>query len=205
MFDDACHLLESAGYVFHGLSSKSRKLTFDSADGALRVLMIRGADVLTYVEHGGADIGVVGLDLILEQGRHVLEPLDLKFGLCRLVVASPTGQSSVPVSRPIRVATKYPRLAEQFFLERGVSVEILKLYGSLELAPKVGMADQIVDLVATGKTLRENQMEIREEILVSTARLVVNRASWSLKNDRIRLFMDRILPFLSKEQTISEG
>jgi ATP phosphoribosyltransferase len=182
MFDDACHLLESAGYVFHGLSSKSRKLTFDSADGALRVLMIRGADVLTYVEHGGADIGVVGLDLILEQGRHVLEPLDLKFGLCRLVVASPTGKSSVPVSRPIRVATKYPRLAEQ-----------------------VGMADQIVDLVATGKTLRENQMEIREEILVSTARLVVNRASWSLKNDRIRLFMDRILPFLSKEQTISEG
>ena len=111
----------------------------------------------------------------------------------------------MPVSRPIRVATKYPRLAEQFFLERGVSVEILKLYGSLELAPKVGMADQIVDLVATGKTLRENQMEIREEILVSTARLVVNRASWSLKNDRNRLFMDRILPFLSKEQTISEG
>ncbi|MCL4460195.1 MAG: ATP phosphoribosyltransferase [Nitrospirae bacterium] len=205
MFDDACILLESAGYIFQGLSSKSRKLTFDSADGTLRVLMIRGADVLSYVEHGGADMGVVGLDLILEQGRHVLEPLDLKFGLCRLVVAAPSGLPSVPVSRPVRVATKYPRLAEQFFLERGMSVEILKLYGSLELAPKVGMADQIVDLVATGKTLRENQMEIREEILVSTARLVVNRASWSLKNDRIRLFMDRILPFLSKERVISEG
>lgn len=205
MFDDACHLLESAGYRFHGLSSKSRRLTFDSADGELRVLMVRGTDALSYVEHGGADMGVVGLDLILEQGRQVLEPLDLRFGLCRLVVAAPVGSEGQSVSRPIRIATKYPRLAEQFFLERGMSVEILKLYGSLELAPKVGMADQIVDLVATGRTLRENQLEVREEILVSTARLVVNRASWAIKNDRVKDFMDRIRPFLSKDQVISEG
>ncbi|MHB1605484.1 MAG: ATP phosphoribosyltransferase [Leptospirales bacterium] len=203
MFDDSAEILSASGYEFPGLSSRSRRLTFDSSDGTLRVLMIRGADVLPYVEHGGADMGIVGLDLILEQGRNVLEPMDLKIGLCRLVVAGPKSHPDFPDGHPLRIATKYPRLSEQFFLDRGMSVEILKLYGSLELAPKVGMADQIVDLVATGRTLRENQMEIREEILVSTARLVVNRASWPLRNKEIRIFMDRILPNVPKDPVIS--
>ncbi len=203
MFDDAVEILSASGYDFPGLSSKSRRLTFDSSDQDLRVLMIRGADVLPYVEHGGADMGIVGLDLILEQGRNVLEPMDLRIGLCRLVVAGPKDRPDFSAGRPLRIATKYPRLSEQFFLDRGLSVEILKLYGSLELAPKVGMADRIVDLVATGRTLRENQMEIQEEILISTARLVVNRASWPLRNREIRLFMDRILPHLPKQPVIS--
>ncbi len=203
MFEDTVEILSASGYDFPGLSSKSRRLTFDSSNRKLRVLMIRGADVLPYVEHGGADMGIVGLDLILEQSRNVLEPMDLKIGLCRLVVAGPKGCPDFPAGRPLRIATKYPRLSEQFFLDRGLSVEILKLYGSLELAPKVGMADQIVDLVATGRTLRENQMEIQEEILVSTARLVVNRASWPIRNKEIRLFMDRILPNLPRQPVIS--
>ncbi len=203
LFDDATEILRLGGYVFPGLSCESRRLTFDSMDSSLRVLMIRGADILPYVEHGGSDMGIVGLDLILEQGRNVLEPLDLNIGLCRLVVAGPKERPGLPTGRPLRIATKYPKLTEQFFLSRGLSVEILKLYGSLELAPKMGMADKIVDLVATGRTLRENQMEVQDEILVSTGRMVVNRSSWPLKNRAIRTFLDRILPCIPKAPVIS--
>ena len=115
LFDDATEILRLGGYVFPGLSCESRRLTFDSMDSSLRVLMIRGADILPYVEHGGSDMGIVGLDLILEQGRNVLEPLDLNIGLCRLVVAGPKERPGLPTGRPLRIATKYPKLTEQFF------------------------------------------------------------------------------------------
>lgn len=204
LLTDTMEILEKSGYRFPGFSPGSRKLTFMSEDGTLEILMVRGSDVLSYVEYGGAQIGVVGLDLILEEERPVLEPLDLKIGLCRLVVAAPLGQEGPPpLGRPIRVATKYPRLAEKYYVSRGVSVEILKLHGSLELAPKVGLSDRIVDLVATGKTIRENHLEIVDEILVSTGRIVVSRAAWPQRNQAIRSFLERITPHVPKEPVIS--
>ena len=204
LLTDTMEILEQSGYRFPGFSPGSRKLTFLSEDGSLEILMVRGSDVLSYVEYGGAQMGVVGLDLILEEDRAVLEPLDLKIGLCRLVVAAPLGQEGPPpLGRPIRVATKYPRLAEKYYVSRGVSVEILKLHGSLELAPKVGLSDRIVDLVATGKTIRENHLEIVDEILVSTGRIIVSRAAWPQRNQEIRSFLERIAPHVPKDPVIS--
>ena len=204
LLTDTMEILEQSGYRFPGFSPGSRKLTFLSEDGSLEILMVRGSDVLSYVEYGGAQMGVVGLDLILEEDRAVLEPLDLKIGLCRLVVAAPLGQEGPPpLGRPIRVATKYPRLAEKYYVSRGVSVEILKLHGSLELAPKVGLSDRIVDLVATGKTIRENHLEIVDEILVSTGRIIVSRAAWPQRNQAIRSFLERIAPHVPKDPVIS--
>ena len=204
LLTDTMEILEKAGYRFPDFSPGSRKLTFLSEDGCLEILMVRGSDVLSYVEYGGAHMGVVGLDLILEEDRPVLEPLDLKIGFCRLVVAAPLGQEGPPpLGRPIRVATKYPRLAEKYYVSRGVSVEILKLHGSLELAPKVGLSDRIVDLVATGKTIRENHLEIVDEILVSTGRIVVSRAAWPQRNQAIRAFLERIVPHVPKDPVIS--
>jgi ATP phosphoribosyltransferase len=204
LLTDTMEILERSGYRFPGFSPGSRKLRFQSGDGSIEILMVRGSDVLSYVEYGGAHMGVVGLDLILEEDRPVLEPLDLKIGLCRLVVAAPIGQEEPPpLGRPIRVATKYPRLAEKYYVSRGVSVEILKLHGSLELAPKVGLSDRIVDLVATGKTIRENHLEIVDEILVSTGRIVVSRSAWPQRNQAIRSFLERISPHIPKDPVIS--
>ncbi len=204
LLTDTMKILESAGYSFPDFSPGSRKLTFLSSDQTIEIMMVRGSDVLSYVEYGGAQMGVVGLDLILEEDRPVLEPLDLKIGLCRLVVAAPCGQGEPPPhGRPIRVATKYPRIAEKYYISKGVSVEILKLHGSLELAPRVGLSDRIVDLVATGKTISENQLEIVDEILVSTGRIVVNRAAWPQRNQSIRSFLERVGPYVPKSPVIS--
>lgn len=156
----------------------SRRLVFD--EPGYRYLVVRGQDVATYVEHGAADLGVVGKDVLLEQRPEVYEPLDLGFGYCRLAVARARAareQGEASAWSHLRVATKYPRLAGEHFRRKGVQVEIIKLYGSIELAPLVGLADRIVDLVSTGETLRQNGLEEEETILESTCRLIVNRAS----------------------------
>jgi len=148
-------------------------------------MFIRAIDVPTYVEHGAADIGIVGKDVLLEQDhRDLYEPLDLKFGFCRIVIAEAKGKEKRPVSKgwtKIRIATKYPRITERYFSQKGIPVEIIKLYGSIELAPLAGLAEQIVDLSSSGRTLRENHLVEVEEITGSTARLVVNRASLKIK------------------------
>ena len=150
-----------------------------------KFIFIRAIDVPTYVEHGAADIGIVGKDVLLEQDhRDLYEPLDLKFGFCRIVIAEAKGKEKRPVSKgwtKIRIATKYPRITERYFSQKGIPVEIIKLYGSIELAPLVGLAEQIVDLSSSGRTLRENHLVEVEEITGSTARLVVNRASLKIK------------------------
>lgn len=176
-------LFERAGYAGAQLATNSRRLVFACPDIRMTFLVVRPADVPTYVEYGAADIGVVGKDVLLEQDNDVYEPLDLGFGACRIAVAALRGQESRDrLSSKIRVATKYPKITERYFNQRGVPVEIIKLYGSIELAPIVGLADRIVDLVETGNTLKAHDLVEVECIATSTARLIVNRASLKLKH-----------------------
>jgi len=163
-----------------GVDMASRKLIFTDAQRGLRVLILKPADIPTYVEYGAADLGIVGRDMLLEQAPDVYEPLDLGFGFCRLVVAEPEelwGRDDPAKWSWVRVATKYPNLTERYFSERGIQVELVRLDGSIELAPLVGLAERIVDLVQSGETLRANGLVEVAEIVRSTARLIVNRAS----------------------------
>ncbi len=171
----------------------SRRLTADDAARALRFLALKPVDIPTYVEYGAADLGIVGTDLLLEQGRDVYEPLDLGFGACRLVVAEPAqGTRERHRFRGLRVATKYPRLTERHYSEQGMQVEIVHLSGSVELAPALGLADRIVDLVDTGRTLAENGLVEVEEILRASARLIVNRASLKTRYAAIQALIDAL-------------
>jgi ATP phosphoribosyltransferase len=158
----------------------------------LRFLFVKDADVPTYVEYGVADCGIAGRDVLLEAGSDVYEPLDLGFGRCRLVVARPRGARVDPRSSALRVATKYPRVASAYFLERGVSVEVVRLAGSVELAPGLGLSDCIVDVVETGGTLEANGLEAVEEVAASTARFIVNRASYHAHREDVAALMGRL-------------
>ncbi len=178
----------------------SRKLIFEYPAQNLRALIVRATDVPTYVEHGCADIGIVGKDTLLEQGKDIYEPLDLGFGYCRMMVAGLAGDDVAQRTGQgahIRVATKYPHIAERYFASRGVQAEIIKLYGSIELAPLVGLSECIVDLVSTGETLRQNGLIELENIAEITTRLVVNRASLKTKHVRIRSIIDGLEEVLS--------
>ena len=175
-------LFKQAGLPFP--AAEGRKLVVE-LDG-LSFLFVKDADVPTYVEYGAADCGIAGRDVLMESGSDVYEPLDLGFGRCRLVVARPAGgPSGFASASTIRVATKYPKVAAAHLQGKGVSVEIVRLAGSVELAPALGLADCIVDVVETGRTLRENGLEVVEEIAASTARLIVNRASFHARRDEV--------------------
>ena len=192
---DALQLFEGMGISCVRVFSDSRRLICEDQDRHLRFLTLRPADIPTYVEHGAADMGIVGKDQLLEQHRDVYEPLDLGFGACRLVVAEPAALHEKDDPRSwsyLRVATKYPNLAEEFFSGKGIQAEIIKLTGSLELAPLVGLAERIVDLVATGQTLKENGLVEVEEIARATARLIVNRASLKTKYLRVQALIEQI-------------
>ncbi|MEQ8264366.1 ATP phosphoribosyltransferase [Pseudohaliea sp.] len=168
----------------------SRKLVFDSNRPGLRLLVLRGTDVPTYVRHGAADLGVVGKDMLLEQGAEGLyEPLDLGIARCRLMTAAPTGWR--PTGSRVRVATKFVNVARRHFAARGVQADIIKLYGAMELAPTMGLSDLIVDIVDSGNTLRANGLEPLEEIATVSSRLVVNKASLRAAHEPItRLLAD---------------
>ncbi len=177
-------LLREAGYPTDGLSEDTRRLVFTYPDRDLTLLIVRPSDVPTYVEYGAADAGVVGKDVLMEQHVEVYEPVDLRIGACRISVAALRGQEvRTRLSTKVRVATKYPRITERYFNEQGVPVELIKLYGSIELAPVTGLADRIVDLVETGNTLKAHDLSEVEVIAHSTARLIVNRASLRLKHE----------------------
>ena len=178
--DEALALLEAAGAGVSSAALSSRRLAVEDQAGNYRLIFVKPADVPVYVEHGIADCGVVGRDILLESGTDLLQPLTLEIGRCRIVVAAPTG-SSLSDRGMLRVATKYPRIASAHFGALGRPVEIIQLSGSVELAPSLGLADCIVDLFETGRTLRENGLQEVEVIGVSTGRLVVNRASYQLK------------------------
>mgnify|MGYP000965398434 FL=1 len=178
----------------------SRKLIFEYPEQNLRALIVRATDVPTYVEYGCADLGIVGKDTLLEQDKDLYEPLDLKFGYCRMMVAEPANlaKSDDPGRwSHIRVATKYPHVAEKYFASKGVQAEIIKLYGSIELGPLVGLSERIVDLVSTGETLRQNGLVEVETIAEITTRLVVNRASLKTKHQRIRGIIDGLEKIIS--------
>lgn len=198
--EGALALLKKLGFDCQGLADESRKLIVDFPERQVRFLLLRGSDIPTYVEYGAADMGIVGKDILLEQQKDIYEPLDLKFGFCRLVVAQPQHrrhpENALQWSN-IKVATTFPRLTEEHFNRKGVQVEIIYLGGSVELAPLIGLSDLIVDLVQTGRTLRENGLIELEEILQSTARLVVNRASQKTKYEPVMQLIQQIRAYLS--------
>jgi len=184
----ATDLFRRAGVPFP--DEPGRRLVVDH-DG-LRFLFVKDADVPTYVEYGVADCGIAGKDVLLEAGSDVYEPLDLGFGRCRLVVARPRDARGDPRSSALRVATKYPRVATSYFLERGVSVEVVRLAGSVELAPGLGLSDCIVDVVETGGTLEANGLVAVEDIAESSARFIVNRASYHARREDVAALMGRL-------------
>jgi len=188
LMPDCIRTLSEVGIRAEEDLSTTRKLLVPSEDGSARFLVIRDKDLPTYVDYGAADMGIVGKDVLVESKRNILEPLDLGFGYCRIVVAQPSAtleHDGAPGWGHARVATKYPYIAERHFAARGEQIEIIPLYGSIELAPLVGLADRIVDLVSTGETLRENNLVEVEDVMEVTARLVVNRASMKIKADRL--------------------
>lgn len=191
LWDDAAQMLRRAGIPL-APSSGSRQLLID-LPGGVRVLATKPTDLLAYVEQGAADAGVVGRDMILEQSRDVYELLDLGFGACRAVAAFPEDRAAAlwQPGRLLRIATKYPRLTARYFDEQERPVEIVVLYGSVELAPLVGLSDGIVDLVMSGRTLQANRLREVAEIATSTARLVVNRSSLS-RSPRVTEFVDTL-------------
>jgi ATP phosphoribosyltransferase len=188
ILDQALPLLADAGLdLAVALEEAGRKLLFELADGT-RIMLVKPVDVPTYVEHGIADFGIAGLDTLLEQGRDLYEPVDLGTGRCRLVVAEPAhagGPGGLRRGMNLRVATKYPRCALRHYRARGIQPDIIPLWGSVELAPITGLADQIVDLVESGETLRQNHLVEVETIFPVTSRLIVNAASLRLKQPAV--------------------
>jgi ATP phosphoribosyltransferase len=194
IFEETLPLLAAAGIEVTEDPEKSRKLILETTRSDVRVVLVRASDVPTYVQYGGADLGVTGLDVLLEHGnRGLCQPLDLKIAACRLSVAVRADYdyaSAVKQGSRLRVATKYVGLARDFFAGKGVHVDLIKLYGSMELAPLTGLADAIVDLVSTGNTLRANRLVEVERIMDISARLVVNQAALKLKREPIRRILD---------------
>ncbi|MBI5482589.1 MAG: ATP phosphoribosyltransferase [Deltaproteobacteria bacterium] len=182
ILEEALALFARAGYDLRALHRPGRRLIFDLPEDGLRVILVKDLDVPTYLDYGAADAGIAGRDVIEEQGFDLYEPLDLGLGRCRLVLAE-------PIDRPVderaaihlRIATKYPQLTRRWLDERGQSAEVIKLFGSIELAPAAGLCDRLVDLVQTGETLRQHRLREVTTLLAVTARLVVNRASLKLK------------------------
>lgn len=194
LFKPAADLLSQLGYGAEDLHENSRKLVITNETAKIRYIITKTSDLPTYVEYGAADIGIIGKDVLLEEQRDVYELLDLGFGFCRMVVAVPKHLKRDKLSdyAHMRVATKYPVIAEQFFQDKGVQVEFIKLNGSIELAPMVGLSELIVDLVETGRTLKENNLVEIESVLPTTSRLIANRVSFKMKFERIRLLTDAL-------------
>ncbi len=194
IFEETVPLLKAAGIEVLDDPEKSRKLILDTNQPNVRVLVVRATDVPTYVQYGGADLGITGKDTLLEHGSQGLyQPLDLQIAKCRISVAVRADfdyASAVKQGSRLKVATKYVAIAREFFASKGVHVDLIKLYGSMELAPLVGLADAIVDLVSTGNTLKANHLVEVERIMDISSRLVVNQAALKLKQEPIRKIID---------------
>jgi len=194
IYDETLPLLKSAGIVARGDPETSRKLILPTNQRDVRLVIVRATDVPTYVQYGAADLGVAGKDVLDEHGGQGLyQPLDLKIARCRMVVAVPAGfdyRKAVRQGARLKVATKYVQTAREHFAAKGVHVDLIKLYGSMELAPLTGLADAIVDLVSTGKTLKANNLRVAEEIALLSARLIVNQAALKVKRAAIQPLLD---------------
>lgn len=191
IYDEALPLLAKAGIVPAEDPNKSRKLILPTGRDDVRLIIIRATDVPTFVEYGAADLGIAGKDVLMEHGAESLyEPLDLGIARCRLMTAAP--KDAAPARGRLRVATKYVKTAQRYFARQGIQAEIIKLYGSMELAPLVSLADCIVDLVDTGNTLRANGLEPRELIMPISSRLIVNKAAMKMKHAAIKELIRRL-------------
>jgi ATP phosphoribosyltransferase len=195
LFDDTVEALDAAGVEVSALRGDTRSLVFGAGD--LTLVTMRPSDVPTYVEAGAADLGITGKDVLMEQtDRVVYELLDLRYGACQMVLAGRRGDERLGKSErrlgTMRIATKYPRTAQRYFEHAGRQAEVIEVKGSVELAPLVGLADGIVDLVDTGRTLSENDLEVREEIARSTARLVANRIAHKLRAAEVDALAERL-------------
>jgi len=190
----ALGLFKAAGLDFSAIMQNDRRLIVENKAEGLRFMVIRSQDVPTYVEYGAADIGIAGRDVLLEEERDLYEPLDLGIGACRMVVAEPAilSETDNPTNwTRIRVATKYPNITLRHFLAKGIEVDIIKLYGSIELAPLLGLCERIVDLVETGETLKKNGLIEVEDIMTVSSKLICNRASLKTKPVRIKGLIER--------------
>jgi ATP phosphoribosyltransferase len=204
-FKEAVKLFGVAGIALKMPLNDDRRLIFENRKEALRFMILRSQDVPTYVEYGAADMGVAGKDILAEEKKDLYEPLDLGIGCCRMVVAEP--KEMVRGDNPerwthIRVATKYPNITLKHFLEKGIQVELIKLYGSVELAPLLGLSERVVDLVQTGETLKKTGLVEVETIMEVTSRLVVNRASLKTKPGRIKALVERLTKAVGPEPEV---
>ncbi|WP_100332305.1 ATP phosphoribosyltransferase [Bacillus xiapuensis] len=197
IFEEAAELLRKAGYQLPLEFAESRKLIIEVPEENLRFFLAKPMDVATYVEHGVADLGIAGKDVLLEEERDVYELLDLQISPCYLAVASLPDTSMNEVAP--KIATKYPNIASTYFREQGEQVEIIKLNGSIELAPLIGLSDRIVDIVSTGRTLKENGLVEYETIVGITSRLIVNPVSYRIKAGEIQLLVDRLTKIISEK------
>jgi ATP phosphoribosyltransferase len=198
---DSVRLLSAAGLDCGSVEEDSRKLMFELPGAEAKVIICRPTDIPTYVEYGAADIGFVGKDTLVEQNLDVAELVDLKFGYCRFVVAMPEetkppkladGSYDLSTLNHKRAATKFPRVAQLFFSEHGMQVTPIKLHGNIELAPRVGLAEMIVDIVSTGTTLRQNKLVEIAPIMEATTRLIANRVAYRIKYERIQTLAEKI-------------
>lgn len=196
LFDQTIDILKKSKILFEDINQNTRKLILESEN--FKFLVVRAKDVPVYVENGIADVGVAGDDVLIETNPDVYKPLDLKIGYCNLVVAGKPEDRDFYFSNPatLDVATKYPKITSQFFSDKGINVRIFELYGSVELAPLLGLARFIVDIVETGTTLRENGLVVIDTIRPSTAKLIVNRGSYKLKSDKIFPLIKKIENYL---------
>ncbi len=195
LYKPTISLLKKAGFDCAEMEKDTRKLLFTGDGQMVQYIVCRPTDIPTFVEHGAADLGFVGKDTIEEQKKDIYELLDLKYGFCRFVVAMPEAAAREKNWEQInhgRVATKFPRVAEQFFRIKGKQMEVIKLHGNVELAPIVGLSDMIVDIVSTGRTLRDNKLVEVAQIFNSTARLVANRVSHRMLSDRINPIIEKM-------------
>lgn len=198
---EAAGLFNSVGVDISSALKDHRRLIFEKKKQGLRFMILRSQDVPTYVEYGAADMGVAGRDVLIEEKKDLYEPLDLGIGYCRMVVAEPGEMLKKDNPRRwthIRVATKYPNITLRHFLEKGIQVELIKLYGSIELAPLLGLSERVVDLVQTGETLKKNGLVEVETIMDVTSRLVVNRASLKTKPTRVKQMVERLSKAVSE-------
>lgn len=198
---ESIRLLKAAGYDCGELADdiRGRKLFFSAGGGKIEIVLAKAADVITYIEHGVCDLGIVGEDTIMESERMFCEVLDLGFGRCRFALAGPAGRNFYDNLSHKVIASKYPNVTKNYFNSRNTDVEVVKIEGSVELAPLLGLADAIVDIVETGSTLKANGLEIYEEIAPVSARLIVNVASIKMKKNETDEFIDRISEELNKK------
>ncbi|MDD7792958.1 ATP phosphoribosyltransferase [Clostridium sp. 'White wine YQ'] len=189
---ESVKIFEKAGFDVSSLKDKGRKLIFKDEKMDYNYFLVKSVDAITYVEHGVADVGIVGKDTLIESNLNYYEVLDLKIGQCKFIVASLPDSRLFKDYGHIKIGTKYPNVAKEYFYDKGMDVEIIKIEGSVELAPLLGLCDGIVDIMETGTTLKENGLVVRDEICDISARVIVNNTAFKLKEKEIREFLSKI-------------